>query len=203
MALATKNKISRFSSHALSLPMDNIDTDQIIPARFLRITDKDGLAEALFSDWRKSPDFILNQDNAKGAKVLVVGDNFGCGSSREHAPWALVAFGFRAVVSTSFADIFKNNALKNGLLPIIVSAEILAELHRRVVAEPGFELTIDLASQQVSFVSEGDQGGDVSATFPIEPFSKKCLLEGLDELGYILSHDAAIAAFETGQKANR
>lgn len=221
-------KISRFSSHALSLPIDNVDTDQIIPARFLRITDKDGLAEALFSDWRKSPDFILNQERAAGAKVLVVGDNFGCGSSREHAPWALVAFGFRAIVSTSFADIFKNNALKNGLLPIVVDGPLLAELHRRVESEPGFELTIDLASQQVSYTLEVSGGGEsgksasggggesasgetgetggtgesVSSTFPIEPFSKKCLLEGLDELGYILSHDAAIAAFESRQKAN-
>jgi len=203
MLRSDQMKISRFSSHALSLPMDNIDTDQIIPARFLRTTDKDGLTDGLFNDWRKSPDFILNQETAKDAKVLVVGDNFGCGSSREHAPWALVAFGFRAVVSTSFADIFKNNALKNGLLPVIVSAEVLAELHRRVVAEPTLQLTIDLASQQVSFPSEGGAGGDVSATFPIEPFSKKCLLEGLDELGYILSHDAAIAAFETAQKAKR
>lgn len=188
-----EGKKSRFSSVSIVVPFDNIDTDQIIPARFLKTTDKDGLAGALFFAWRQDPGFVLNGENAKTAKILVVGDNFGCGSSREHAPWALRAFGFEAVISTSFADIFRNNALKNGLLPVVVGEAVLRELHERVPNE-ALALTIDLAKQTLSFA--GRDGIERVESFPIEPFSKRCLLEGLDELGYLLSHEAAIAAYE-------
>lgn len=190
--MSARTKISRFSSHAIAVPIDNIDTDQIIPARFLRTTDKEGLADALFFAWRQDPAFVLNTAAAKSAKILVAGDNFGCGSSREHAPWALKSFGFEAIISTSFADIFQNNALKNGLLPVAVAADVAAELTERVAE--GLVLTVDLESQTLSF--DGKDGAVRVEHFPIEPFSKKCLLEGLDELGYLLSHTAAIAAFE-------
>jgi 3-isopropylmalate/(R)-2-methylmalate dehydratase small subunit len=192
--MSERVKISRFSSHAVAIAADNIDTDQIIPARFLRTTDKDGLAGALFFAWRQDPAFVLNSEAAKTAKVLIAGDNFGCGSSREHAPWALRAFGFEAIVATSFADIFRNNALKNGLLPIAVSPEVAAELLAQVT-DTGPMLTVDLSEQTLRFA--GADGVERAVHFPIEAFSKKCLLEGLDELGYIMSHDAAIAAHET------
>ncbi|MCC6624628.1 MAG: 3-isopropylmalate dehydratase small subunit [Deltaproteobacteria bacterium] len=180
------------SSRALPLPHDNIDTDQITPARFLRVTHKEGLADVLFADWRKDPAFVLNRADAPGCRVLVAGDNFGCGSSREHAPWALVAWGFRAIVSTSFADIFRNNALKNGLLPIVVPADVHARLMDRVTRAPETVVDVDLPSQTLRF-------GDEAVTFPIEPFAKTCLVEGLDELGYILTFADAIAAYETTQ----
>ena len=192
-AKADKGKKSRFSSFSIVVPFDNIDTDQIIPARFLKTTDKEGLAGALFFAWRQDPGFVLNSEAAKTAKILVAGDNFGCGSSREHAPWALRAFGFEAVISTSFADIFRNNALKNGLLPVVVGEAVLRELHERVPSE-ALALTIDLAKQTLSFA--GRDGNERVEAFPIEPFSKRCLIEGLDELGYLLSHEAAIAAYE-------
>ena len=174
----------------------DIDTDQIIPARFLKATDKNGMGDNLFADWRYeadgSPkaDFILNMPEAKGSQILVTGDNFGCGSSREHAPWALTGYGFRAVISTSFADIFRNNALKNGLLPIIVDEATHKLLLGMVEENPRPELTIDLDSQTLSY-----PGGSV--TFPIDPFNKACLLNGVDELGYILSFEKEIAAFES------
>jgi 3-isopropylmalate/(R)-2-methylmalate dehydratase small subunit len=173
-------------------PVDNIDTDQIIPARFLKTISKDGLGAQLFYDWRydasgeDKPDFVLNKPESKGAQILVAGDNFGCGSSREHAPWALLQFGFRAVVSTSFADIFRQNSLKNGLLPIVVPADV----HATLLASPGATVTVDLASQNLTL----ENGQKVE--FPIDEFSKHCLLEGVDELGYILKQEAAIAAFE-------
>jgi len=167
----------KISSRVVVLPQVNIDTDQIIPARFLKVTDKAGIGAHLFED---RPDFQVD----KGFQVLVAGDNFGCGSSREHAVWALSDFGFKAVVSTSFADIFRQNSLKNGLLPIVVDAKTHALL------KPGTPVTIDLAAQTLSIES----GPTVS--FPIDSFSKTCILEGLDEIGYILKHDAAIAAFE-------
>jgi 3-isopropylmalate/(R)-2-methylmalate dehydratase small subunit len=187
-------RFQRVSSRALPLRVDNIDTDQIIPARFLRITHKEGLADALFAEWRKSPDFILNLPSSQGAQILVAGDNFGCGSSREHAPWALVAWGFRVVISTRFADIFRNNALKNGLLPVAVPPEILDDIFSRLSRGPD-TFTIDLENDRLHLPAGGDfPAREVS--FHIEPFSKKCLLEGLDELGYILSHESAITAFE-------
>ncbi|MGD0749998.1 MAG: 3-isopropylmalate dehydratase small subunit [Anaerolineales bacterium] len=184
------------SSRVMPLPVNDIDTDQIIPARFLKATDKKGMGEALFADWRYTPDgspkadFVLNKNTFKGAQILLAGDNFGCGSSREHAPWALTGFGFRAVISTSFADIFRNNALKNGLLPIIVDAETLRLLFDMVEEVPTAAITIDLASQTLSF-----PGGSV--VFPIDNFSKTCLLNGVDELGYIQGFEKQIAEYES------
>jgi 3-isopropylmalate/(R)-2-methylmalate dehydratase small subunit len=169
----------RISSRVVVLPQENIDTDQIIPARFLKITDKVGIGEHLFED---RPEFRAALK--KGAEVLVAGNNFACGSSREHAVWSLKDFGFKAVISTSFADIFRQNSLKNGLLPVVVDAQTHALL------KPDTLVTIDLATQTVSI----ENGPTV--TFPIDSFSKTCILEGLDEIGYILKHDTEIAAFE-------
>ena len=189
-------KFTVLKGRVLSLPLENIDTDQIIPASFLKVTDKAGLGEHLFHNWRyrpdgsPDPDFVLNRPEAEGAPVLAAGDNFGCGSSREHAPWALLAFGFRAVVSTSFADIFRNNALKNGLLPVEVDKETLEEIHRLAREEPGAEVTIDLPAQEVILP------GGRKASFPIDAFSKRCLVEGIDPLGYLLSHLDRIEEYE-------
>lgn len=181
-----------FSSHMVALPMDNIDTDQIIPARFLKTISKDGLGDQLFCDWRydaqgnPNADFILNQPQAKTAKVLLAGGNFGCGSSREHAPWALTQYGFRAVISTSFADIFKGNSLKNSLLPIVVSPEI----HAYLLQHSSATVAVDLASQTLT-LPDGR-----AVPFDVDSFSKQCLLNGVDELGYILNQEAAIAQYE-------
>jgi 3-isopropylmalate/(R)-2-methylmalate dehydratase small subunit len=189
-------KFTTFSSRLLPMAVDNIDTDQIIPARFLKTISKEGLDKQLFYDWRydaegnAKPDFLLNKPEAKGAEILLAGDNFGCGSSREHAPWALTQFGFRAVVSTSFADIFKGNALKNSLLPIVVPREIHGELFRAVEADPQYTVTVDLAAQKL-VLPDGR-----AVEFPVDAFSKHCMLEGVDELGYILQHEAEIAAYE-------
>jgi 3-isopropylmalate/(R)-2-methylmalate dehydratase small subunit len=191
--------IRSFESRIVPLPVSNIDTDQIIPARFLKTVSKAGLGDQLFNDWRydaegrPKPDFILNQPRAQGAQALLAGDNFGCGSSREHAPWALVQFGFRAVISTSFADIFKQNSLKNALLPIVVPADAHAELFAAVEANPEATVTVDLAAQTVTLP------GGRQVEFPIDPFSRHCLLEGVDELGYIQGHEAAIAAYEAAR----
>ena len=191
------SKFTPFESRLVPIPIDNIDTDQIIPARFLKTISKDGLGDQLFCDWRydadgkPKPDFILNQPEAKSAQILLAGDNFGCGSSREHAPWALLQYGFRAVISTSFADIFKQNSLKNGLLPLVVPREVHAEL----LAKPDIRVKVDLASQSVILP------GGRAIEFPIDAFSKHCLLEGIDELGYILQQGTAIAAYEAGHSA--
>jgi 3-isopropylmalate/(R)-2-methylmalate dehydratase small subunit len=188
--------IRSFSGRVVPLPIDNIDTDQIIPARFLKTTDKTGLGKDLFCDWRYDaqgkprPEFILNQPRVAGAQVLLAGDNFGCGSSREHAPWALIGFGFRAVISTSFADIFRNNCLKNGLLPVAVDAAAYAELLAAVEKDPAVEVYVDLASQSVRLPSGR------TVTFPIDAFSKQCLLQGVDQLGYLQKKEPAIAAYE-------
>ena len=187
---------TNFESRMVPLAINNIDTDQIIPARFLKTTTKQGLDQQLFCDWRydaqgnPNPDFILNQPRARGAQVLLAGDNFGCGSSREHAPWALTQFGFRAVVSTSFADIFNQNSLKNSLLPIVVPPDVEAELFAAVASDPDAVVKIDLANQTLT------TPGGRKVEFPIDAFSKHCLLEGVDELGYILQHEAHIAAYE-------
>ena len=178
-----------------TLPVNDIDTDQIIPARFLKVTDKAGLGDNLFYDWRydengnPKADFILNRPEAKKAAVLVAGNNFGCGSSREHAPWALKGFGFRAVISTAFADIFRNNAYKNNLLPIVLRQE---EIQILLDAEPGAVITIDLAAQHV-VLPDGSK-----AAFAIDAFNKACLLEGIDQLGYLLKHRAQIETYEAG-----
>ena len=174
----------KISSQVVVVPQVNIDTDQIIPARFLKVTDKAGIGEHLFED---RPDFQVE----RGSQVLVAGDNFGCGSSREHAVWALADFGFKAVVSTSFADIFRQNSLKNGLLPIVVDAKTHALL------TAGTPVTIDLGTQTLSI-----QNGP-TVRFPIDSFSKTCILEGLDEIGYILKHDTAISAFEGNETTGR
>ena len=185
-------KIDTIESKTVALPIDNIDTDQIIPARFLKTTSMEGLGDNLFLDWRyladdsPNPDFPLNKPSAKGAQILITGDNFGCGSSREHAPWALVQYGFKAILSTSFADIFKGNALKNGLLPIVIPADIHAEL----LKWPGITMKVDLASQTVTLA------GGRTVEFPIDPFAKECLLQGVDELGYMMKQEPAIAAYE-------
>ncbi|MFN7920502.1 MAG: 3-isopropylmalate dehydratase small subunit [Bryobacteraceae bacterium] len=188
-------KFVPFESRVLPMPVDNIDTDQIIPARFLKTTTKEGLDKQLFCDWRydaqgnPKPDFILNQPRAQGVQVLLAGDNFGCGSSREHAPWALTQFGFRAVVSTSFADIFKGNSLKNGLLPIVVDKATHAKLFALSEDEKA-QVKIDLAEQALT-LPDGS-----SVKFPVDGFAKHCLLEGVDQMGYILQQEAAIAAYE-------
>jgi len=188
-------QFTTLTSRVMPLPVNDIDTDQIIPAQFLKVTDKHGLADALFFHWRynddKSPkaDFVLNKPEWKGAQILLAGDNFGCGSSREHAPWALTSYGFRAVVSTSFADIFRSNSLKNGLIPIIVEEATHKMLFEYIEEVPNAEFTVDLESQTLSFPNG-------SVQFPIDPFNKICLLNGTDELGYILSFEKEIAAFE-------
>ncbi len=182
-------------SRTVVLPRDNVDTDQIIPARFLKVTDKAGLGRALFADWRYGPDgapqpgFVLNQPQAVGCTILVAGDNFGCGSSREHAPWALVDFGFQAVVSTRIADIFRSNALKNGLLPVVVDPAS----HARLLASPGATVRIDLESRTLTL----PDGGTVS--FPIDGFSRHCLMNGVDELGFLMAQDAAITTWEASR----
>lgn len=188
--------ITKITSRLVPLPNENVDTDQIVPARFLKVTDKAGMDQYLFCDWRFNPDgsprpdFILNQPGAKGAKILLVGPNFGTGSSREHAPWALLAFGFRALVGTTFADIFCNNSLKNGLLPVTIPPVDHAELLGAVEKDPNLEITIDLSSQTISLP------GGKTVGFPIDNFSKQCLLAGVDQLGYILKQDAHIRAYE-------
>jgi 3-isopropylmalate/(R)-2-methylmalate dehydratase small subunit len=182
-----------FKSRMVRLPINNVDTDQIIPARFLKTTSKEGLDKQLFNDWRydangnPNPDFVLNQPRGQGAQILLAGDNFGCGSSREHAPWALTQFGFRAVISSSFADIFKSNSLKNSLLPIAVPTDV----HDKLFALPDdAEVSVDLAAQKL-MLPDG-----TAVSFPVDAFSKNCLLEGVDELGWILRRETQIAAFE-------
>jgi 3-isopropylmalate/(R)-2-methylmalate dehydratase small subunit len=184
------NIYTPFVSRALTLPHENVDTDQITPARFLRGTSKDGMGEVLFADWRKDPDFMLNHPDAKGSQVLVAGDNFGCGSSREHAPWALVGWGFRAIVSTSFADIFKNNSLKNGLLPIVVEQTVLTGLFAALEANPAATLGVNLQTQELT-LPNGD-----AVSFTVDSFARHCLLNGIDELGYLLSFDSVTTAHE-------
>jgi 3-isopropylmalate/(R)-2-methylmalate dehydratase small subunit len=190
-----------FESRVAPLVINNIDTDQIIPARFLKTTSKIGLDKQLFHDWRYDaqgnprPEFILNQPRAQGVEVLLAGDNFGCGSSREHAPWALTQWGLRAVISTSFADIFRQNSLKNSLLPIAVPADVHAALVRAVEANPAASVKIDLALQTLT-TPDGR-----AVPFPIDEFARHCLLEGVDELGYIVQHESDIAAFEAAHPA--
>ncbi len=184
------------TSKLVPLPNENVDTDQIIPARYLKVTDKVGLGQYAFADWRYNPDgtpkpdFVLNRPEMQGRQILLAGDNFGTGSSREHAPWALAGWGFRAIISTSFADIFYNNALKNGLLPVIVDSETHKKLFLWLEQDIDIEVTIDLPSQTLRL----PDGSSVS--FPLDAFSKHCLLKGLDQLGYLLEHLPRIEAYE-------
>ena len=189
-------KFTTLSSHVVALPRDNVDTDQIIPARFLKVTDKKGLGDQLFSDWRyfedgkPNPDFPLNFESSVGAQVLLAGRNFGSGSSREHAPWALCGWGLKAIIALSFADIFRNNALKNGLLPIVVDEKTHKSLLSAVEKDPSSVVNIDLEAQSLT-LPDGS-----SVNFPIDDFSKHCLLQGIDQLEYILSFEAKINEYE-------
>jgi 3-isopropylmalate/(R)-2-methylmalate dehydratase small subunit len=191
------NPITTFRSGTVVLPASNIDTDQIIPARFLTTTTRDGLGRNLFADWRYDsqgtprPEFILNRPESQGCRILVAGRNFGCGSSREHAPWALLDYGFQAVVSTEIADIFRSNSLKNGLLPIAVDEATSNWL----LGNPGAEVTVDLASATLTLP------GGTAVTFPIEAFSRYCLLNGVDELGFLLERHGEIERYERNQVA--
>jgi len=190
-----------FSSKVVPLLADNVDTDQIVPARFLKVTDKAGLGDALFADWRYHADgspragFVLNRPEMRGRQVLLAGGNFGAGSSREHAPWALVGYGFRAVLSTSFADIFRSNALKNGLLPVELPTGAHARIAALVEADPDVELTVDLEACAVRL--PGPQGPEVR--FEVDRFSRQMLLDGTDELGFLLGHSEAVAAYEAAR----
>jgi 3-isopropylmalate/(R)-2-methylmalate dehydratase small subunit len=183
-------------SRAVVLPLENVDTDQIIPARFLKTTDRLGLGNNLFADWRYDasgaphPDFVLNRPEAKRAQLLVAGRNFGCGSSREHAPWALLGFGFRAVVSSEFADIFRNNALGNGLLPVTVPESAVERIGALIATAPDSVFTIDLESRTFALPS-GER-----FDFPIDPFARHCMLEGVDQLGYLVKREPEIESYE-------
>ena len=190
------HKIKTFSANTVNLPNEDIDTDQIIPARFLTRQTTDGIGECLFADWRfdksgkPNEDFVLNQSQSTDARILVAGNNFGCGSSREHAAWSLLDYGFRAIVSTSFADIFQNNSLKNGLITIVVDLET----HKWLIEHPATELTIDLENTEI--ILENGK----ATSFPIDSFARYCLLHGVDQLGYILKHDSEITAYENQQQ---
>ena len=188
--------VTQIKSKTVVIPSTNIDTDQIIPARFLTSTSKAGFGKHLFADWRydaagnPKADFVLNTPAAQGAHILVAGRNLGCGSSREHAPWALQDFGFQAVISTEFADIFRTNCLKNGLLPVLVDEQT----HAWLIAHPGAELSIDVASSTLT-LPDG-----TAVKFPLEGFARYCLLNGVDELGFLLSKNDAIAAYERAHR---
>lgn len=191
-------KFTTLTSRIAALPLNDIDTDQIIPARFLKATGKTGLGAHLFAGWRytgdsaPNADFILNQPESTGAQILLAGHNFGCGSSREHAPWALLDAGIQAIVSSEIADIFRSNAMKNGLLACVIASDA----HAQLLAEPGKQVSIDVKTATVSF-------DGASHAFPLDPFTQHCLLNGVDQLGFILTHANEIAAFEasTQQKA--
>lgn len=188
----------QFTSRVVPLGAENVDTDQVVPARYLKVTDKAGLADALFRDWRfnedgtlREPRFVLDRPGMAGRGILLVGDNFGAGSSREHAPWALAAWGIRAILSTSFADIFRSNALKNGVLPVVVDAATHARLFELVAANPDAQLTVDLAEEGI-LLPDG-----TTIDFTIDPFARRMLLAGTDEIGYVMAKLAEIQAWET------
>lgn len=192
-----KEKFSVLTSTCVPLNVENVDTDQIIPARFLKSTSREGFGDHLFNDWRflptgePNPGFILNSPTFKGGRILVAGKNFGCGSSREHAAWAIADYGFRAVISSFFADIHRNNELNNFVLPVTVSPDFLAELFASIEADPSTEVTIDLPSQTVTNKATGR-----TETFAINSYKKECLSEGLDDIDYLLAHKSDIEAFE-------
>jgi 3-isopropylmalate/(R)-2-methylmalate dehydratase small subunit len=193
--------ITSFTSTIVALPMSDIDTDQIIPARWLKVTDKSGLGDGLFHAWRynadgsSKPDFVLNRPDVQGAQILIAGNNFGCGSSREHAVWALQGYGFKAVISTYFASIFNNNALNKGLLPIVVDEETYYQLVSLFDEDPTTSVTVDLANQVL--ILPGGQ----PVRFPIDPFAKHCLINGVDQLGFLQAEEPAIAAYESAHPA--
>jgi 3-isopropylmalate/(R)-2-methylmalate dehydratase small subunit len=197
MSAETLEPIVSLTSTCIVLPAENVDTDQIIPARFLKTIGRRGLGEHLFADWRVDekglprPEFPLNSPAARDSAILVAGHNFGCGSSREHAPWALIDYGFRAVISTGFADIFRNNALKTGLLPVALTASAHAALLEQLAESPRAPVTIDLETQTAT-LPDG-----TSHAFAVDPFARHCLLNGVDELGFLLGQEAAIAAYES------
>jgi 3-isopropylmalate/(R)-2-methylmalate dehydratase small subunit len=186
-----------FTSRVIPCPAENVDTDQIIPARFLKTTEKSGLADALFNDWRylangtPNPDFVINRPEMQGRQILLAGHNFGCGSSREHAPWAVTSWGIRAILSTGFADIFRNNALKNGLLPIQVDPDTHRQLFDELAGDPDLELTVDLEAQVVHLP------GDEDVPFQVDPFARQMLLAGTDEIGWVVERTSAIDAWES------
>lgn len=192
--------ITRIEGTAVPLDRSDVDTDQIIPAQYLKRIERTGFGPFLFDEWRKDPSFVLNDPRYDGASILIAGANFGCGSSREHAPWALEDHGFRAVIAPSFADIFRNNSLKNGLLPIDVSPERHAALFELVAADPDAELTVDLQAQQVR-VHPTTGGADEAFGFEVDPFARRMLLEGTDEIGYVLARLPAIEAWEAANPA--
>jgi len=187
---------SSTTSAAVPMPRNDIDTDQVIPARFLKTVNREGLGDQLFFDWRYLPDgspnpeFVLNRPEMAGRRILVAGDNFGCGSSREHAPWALTAWGIRAVISSSFADIFTSNALKNGLLPVAVPPEQLGRIGSILESDPGAELTVDLEASELR-LPDGS-----AIAFKVDPFARRMILDGTDELGYLLAHEPQLEAYE-------
>ena len=192
-------RVKHIHGSIVSIAVNDIDTDQIIPARFLKVTDKEGLGKAAFCDWRyledgetPNPEFVLNRPEYRGASVLIAGNNFGCGSSREHAPWALLGAGFKAVISTDFADIFRNNSLKNGLLPIIVDGETQQQLFSLAEEDPSSSVSVDVEAQTLTL----PDGRKVS--FPLDGFAKYCLLNGVDQLGYLLALDDDVRAYESG-----
>jgi 3-isopropylmalate/(R)-2-methylmalate dehydratase small subunit len=194
--VSAREPFASVTSAVVPMNRGDVDTDQIIPARFLKTVNRTGLGEQLFHDWRYLPDgspnpeFVLNRPEMAGRQVLLAGDNFGCGSSREHAPWALMAWGVRAVVSSSFADIFRNNSLKNGLLPIEVPPEELGRLFALVDAEPDAQVTVDLEAQELR-LPDGSTIG-----FHVDAFARRMILDGTDELGYLLSLEPQIEAYE-------
>jgi 3-isopropylmalate/(R)-2-methylmalate dehydratase small subunit len=192
----------QFTSRVVPLGAENVDTDQVVPARYLKVTDKAGLADALFRDWRfnedgtlREPRFVLDQPGMTGRRILLVGDNFGAGSSREHAPWALAAWGIRAILSTSFADIFRNNALKNGVLPVVVDPATHARLFDLLAADPDAQLTVDLAEEGI-LLPDG-----TTIDFTIDPFARRMLLAGTDEVGYVMAKLAEIQSWEAAHPA--
>lgn len=193
-------KFTTLTSRLVPLPVNDIDTDQIIPARFLKVIDKQGLGKNLFADWRyeadgsPKPDFALNLPENQGAKILLAANNFGCGSSREHAPWALTGFGFRAILATSFADIFYNNALKNGLLPVVIDQETHQQLLNARMQDAKLEISIDLENQVVVMPN------GIQIPFPVDSFARTCLMQGTDQLGYLISFDTEITRFEKQQE---
>jgi 3-isopropylmalate/(R)-2-methylmalate dehydratase small subunit len=195
-----KEKLTIIESTCIPLPFENVDTDQIIPARFLSATSREGFGENLFRDWRydktgkKNNEFVLNNDLYRG-KILVAGKNFGSGSSREHAVWAIYDYGFRAVISSFFADIFKNNALNNGLLPVIVSDKFLNNLIHLIQKDPELMVRIDIETQLLTILPNLD-----STKFDLDPYKKECLMKGLDDIDYLISKKDLIISFETGKK---